>query len=174
MARRKFSVESMTDELFGLYTPQKMTQFLSTASEQLKKVARDSLEIVLCGGIGDGHDNKIKGIYFTNENFNAHLRGYQQFKRFVATSNVFIIEIYRRNACVLHHIIIRYDYYQEPANKQELDELNQMICDETPYDSLDALFNQGIPFILFKCTFNKYILIFLYFFFFFCHKKYFN
>ena len=101
---------------------------------------------MMCGGIGNGINNKYKAIYFTNKHFNEHLRGFTRFKHLVATSNVFSIEIYRRNSIVLCHIIFRYDHYHDEANKEELDKLNEKIKKETSYEDLDELFEEGMSF----------------------------
>ena len=113
MSMRKQSVDVIATEVFAEYTADKMIQFLSQASDQLKKVARESMHINLRGGIGNGKDGKYKACYLTNPNYNQHLRGYHKFKRFVSVSNVFSIQAYRRNSCVLNHIIVRLDYYHD-------------------------------------------------------------
>ena len=68
------------NDLFGDCMPHKKTQFLSKASEQLKKV----------------------GCPLTIPNYIAHLTEAYQFERFIAISNALSIQICRRNSSVVH------------------------------------------------------------------------
>ena len=54
----KQSVEKQCTELFEEYNPNKMNQFLTTASEQLKKVSRNAIHILICGGMGNGINSR--------------------------------------------------------------------------------------------------------------------
>ena len=134
-------IDNTATQIFEEYTADKMTNFLGNASAQLKKVAHTFLKINLFGGMGDGRENKRRGCYLSNKAFRSHLKGYDNFKRFVSASNVFLIQIYRNNSAILSHIIKRLIKIQR--DQEVWGELNKKLRDGSNFESVAELFNTG-------------------------------
>ena len=137
-------MEEKANKLFKEWTPDKMTKVLSNIARTLREIGTTFVQIITCGGIGNGINNKYESFYFTNKAFNQHLRGYKNFESCISGSHAFAIEVYRRGANILCHIITRRDYYADAANKSELDELENMLKAETSYTTLEELFEDGL------------------------------
>ena len=134
-------VADLATATFRQYTPQYMKSFLSTTIQHLRKVSKDFLHICLFGGIGNGRDNKWRGLYLDHEYMEAHLGGFSEFEKYLAASDVFMVHVYRWNGIILQHLREKFKEIHTTNQRQKI-EFNE-ILKETSYDDVVELFDDG-------------------------------
>ena len=140
MDHTKEDVNGIATKTFANYTPSKLKSILKSVIPHLQTISIDSFTINCFGGIGDGKDNKYRACYLTNSEYNAHLKGLNEFESILGIDNFLSIYFYRNNCIVLKQMIDRLEHLSSHA--LELSEINQKLQQTSSYQSIDDLFDE--------------------------------
>lgn len=149
MNTNKEAMETIATNRFSTYNPTTMAEFLSDSNNKLTAVASDAFDINLRGGLGNGMDNQYPGLYLSNIPFSIHLEGMHLYEKYISASNVFIVQVYRYNSSIQHHIIMR--LAELIGDHPVLKVINEILSNGSEYKSLTDLFEKGMSFYTFFC-----------------------